>query len=264
MLLWQHSDLTWYFTTEFTSNSLSSTTLATKPPLQRVVIMASAAASTTATAPSSTSPKAEKVAAAPLSKLYDAALEAEYLKRCIGYSKLCLQCLPEQYDRLDTNRMTAVYFSVASLDMLGHLESSLDKKQIIDWVYAQQVLPDSDSPDTYLAHCGFQGGTFLGKPYGVQPDKYKGGPYDTGNIAMTYTALCTLIMLGDDLSKVNRKAVAAGLAALQQPNGRYSRFVLRACASTYVCSVCVTTLTSWVHVLLGGMLHPQLLCCCIR
>lgn len=45
-------------------------------------------------------------------------------------------------------------------------------------------------------------------------------PDDSSNIAMTYTALVTLLILGDDLSKVEKKAVLAGLKALQQPDGR--------------------------------------------
>ena len=38
---------------------------------------------------------------------------------------------------------------------------------------------------------------------------------------MTYTALCCLLILGDDLSKVNKKAVINGLRSLQLDDGRY-------------------------------------------
>lgn len=38
---------------------------------------------------------------------------------------------------------------------------------------------------------------------------------------MTYTALATLLILGDDLSRVNHKAVLSGVAKLQQPDGRW-------------------------------------------
>ena len=37
---------------------------------------------------------------------------------------------------------------------------------------------------------------------------------------MTYTGLAILIILGDDLSKVNKEAVLGGLKALQLENGR--------------------------------------------
>lgn len=37
---------------------------------------------------------------------------------------------------------------------------------------------------------------------------------------MTYTALASLVILGDDLSQVNRPAVIEGLKALQLSDGR--------------------------------------------
>ena len=49
--------------------------------------------------------------------------------------------------------------------------------------------------------------------------------YDCSHIAMTYTALASLVILGDDLSRVNRPAVIEGLKALQLPDGR-SDFML--------------------------------------
>ena len=45
-------------------------------------------------------------------------------------------------------------------------------------------------------------------------------PYDYSHIAMTYTALASLVILGDDLSRVNRAAVVQGVKALQLPDGR--------------------------------------------
>ena len=44
--------------------------------------------------------------------------------------------------------------------------------------------------------------------------------YDCSHIAMTYTALASLVILGDDLSRVNRSAVIEGLKALQLSDGR--------------------------------------------
>lgn len=45
-------------------------------------------------------------------------------------------------------------------------------------------------------------------------------PYDSGHVAMTYTGLCSLLILGDDLSRVNKRACLAGLRALQLEDGR--------------------------------------------
>lgn len=41
---------------------------------------------------------------------------------------------------------------------------------------------------------------------------------------MTYTGLCCLVILGDDLSRVNKEACLAGLRALQLEDGRYGEF----------------------------------------
>lgn len=38
---------------------------------------------------------------------------------------------------------------------------------------------------------------------------------------MTYTGLCSLLILGDDLSRVNKQACLAGLRALQLEDGRW-------------------------------------------
>lgn len=38
---------------------------------------------------------------------------------------------------------------------------------------------------------------------------------------MTYTALACLVILGDDLRRVNREAVLAGIRRLQLPNGSF-------------------------------------------
>lgn len=41
---------------------------------------------------------------------------------------------------------------------------------------------------------------------------------------MTYTGLSCLVILGDDLSRVNKEACLAGLRALQLEDGRYGSF----------------------------------------
>lgn len=53
-------------------------------------------------------------------------------------------------------------------------------------------------------------------------------PYDSGHVAMTYTGLCSLLILGDDLSRVNKQACLAGLRALQLDDGRL------ACTRIYI------------------------------
>ena len=61
---------------------------------------------------------------------------------------------------------------------------------------------------------------------------------------MVYTALACLLILGDDLSRINRKAVLAGVRKLQLEDGSFSstaegsendmRFVFCACCVCYI------------------------------
>lgn len=44
--------------------------------------------------------------------------------------------------------------------------------------------------------------------------------YDAGHVAMTYCALLLLLLLGDDLSRVNRDAIVKEVAGLQNADGR--------------------------------------------
>ena len=182
-------------------------------------------------------------------------------KRHIRYFAHSLRSLPSAYSNLDTNRLTLVHFSVQSLDLLGVLDDedmlnilSIDKKAVVDWIYSLQVLPDARGlwPD----HVGFKGGTFLGGTGTQYRDAgernvgdpktvpYEGFAYDHGHIAMTYTALCSLVALGDDLSRFHRRGVIAALRHLQRPDGSFQcisvgsendmRFLFCACAISYM------------------------------
>lgn len=135
-------------------------------------------------------------------------------QRHVKYFTACLNSLPDAYNKLDTNRMTLVHFAVQALDLLGALPDDytcfeeddtkhaiLDKHAIIEWIYGLQM-PDG----------GFCGGSFLG------PNHHN---HSYGHIAMTYTALCTLAALGDDLSRVNRKGVLESVANLQRDDGSF-------------------------------------------
>lgn len=49
--------------------------------------------------------------------------------------------------------------------------------------------------------------------------------YRWGHLAITYTALATLITLGDDLSRIDRKAIVDGVASVQRKDGSFSASV---------------------------------------
>ena len=83
----------------------------------------------------------------------------------------------------------------------GVLEDSLSyerRSEIIEWIYSCQ------------ATTGFLGSTFLKSKQSSEISS------KSVHVAMTYTALATLVILGDDLSRVNK----AGLLQVWQ-NNRY-------------------------------------------
>ena len=95
-----------------------------------------------------------------------------------------LDILPgDRFSSAETSRMTIIFFAISGLDVLGCLEQSIKedrKKEIIDWIYSLQV------------ETGFLGSTFLKTSQLEQL-------CDSVHIAMTYTALATLVILGTNL-----------------------------------------------------------------
>ena len=62
----------------------------------------------------------------------------------VGFFKRHLELLPQPYEAADHQRMTLVYFSLSALDLLGALDS-VDAGPIVEWVYAQQIIPSAES-----------------------------------------------------------------------------------------------------------------------
>lgn len=113
--------------------------------------------------------------------------------------------------------------------MLGRLDL-LDKhkEEYINWIYLFQILPNCN--DECLERCGFRGS--LAATFSLENQdtscvdnvRNKGSisshPLDTSHITMTYAAINTLLILGDDLGRIQRKGILAGVKALQLENGR--------------------------------------------
>ena len=142
----------------------------------------------------------------------------------VKYFQKCLQCLPGPYSSLDTNRLTVAYFCTSALDLLGALDA-VEAAPIVEWIYAQQVVPPADGGAGLPAERrgGFRGGGYNGAPFaaGGAPSAHA---LDTAHIAMTYTALAVLTMLGDDLGRVRRAETLAFVRSLQGADGSFRAY----------------------------------------
>jgi len=143
--------------------------------------------------------------------------------RHIKYFERCFKMLPYYYTSADTNRMTFLFFCLSGLDLLGALDEVITpdiKEKTIEWIYAQQIHPDPKIGN--IGQCGFRGAPFLGHKFEPNATETIHEPYDASNLAMTYTALICLIILGDDLSLVDKKAIIESISKLQQEDGSFA------------------------------------------
>ena len=123
----------------------------------------------------------------------------------INYFLLMLNCLPAPYISLQCSRLMALYFCCSGLDILCAVDKIKDKKVLVDWIYAQQC-----------EEGGFIGGGFAPRKKEEHAENYR-----QGHVTMTYTALLTLAILGDDLSRVDRQQTSKWLRSLQNEDGSF-------------------------------------------
>ena len=67
----------------------------------------------------------------------------------------------------------------------------------------------------------------------LQTQSINSSKYDSAHITVTYTALLSLLLLGDDLSRVNRRGIISGLKYLQLKDGRYSNQLATCISCTF-------------------------------
>jgi len=131
-----------------------------------------------------------------------------------------LHVLPSSHANFDTQRVTISYFAIAGLDLLDQLELVAgQRREVVEWLHHCLVspAPGEEGEEEVLRLSGFRGSPALR----LLPSSLPSHPHDHGHVAMTYTALATLIILGDDLSGINRRALLAGVRALQLADGSF-------------------------------------------
>lgn len=107
------------------------------------------------------------------------------------------QPLPSDYLSADPHRASVVYFALNALDVMGALSYLSDdqRRAIVAWLH--------DSPLKAF----------------LRPTPETAAPTKAFNVAMVYAAIASLVMLGDDLERIDRDAVRAALPTLQIGRG---------------------------------------------
>ncbi|KAI6233171.1 Geranylgeranyl transferase type-1 subunit beta isoform X2 [Aphelenchoides fujianensis] len=138
----------------------------------------------------------------------------------------CIYVLPGAYATFDGSRPTVLMFALSGLRLLDAFDEKLDadaKKRLIDWIYTLQITSHNEvPPESY----GFRGSIQSVRDAATGEERIS--EYESAHIAQTFSALCCLLMLGDDLQRVDRIAVLSAVKACQMRDGSFSAFSNRA------------------------------------
>ena len=105
-----------------------------------------------------------------------------------------------RYSSLDSQRLVISHFALGGLSLLDAIDELGHREDIIDWIYSLQ-LPS---------------GGFVGSD--VQ--RNLSGTVSQAHIASTFSAVHCLIILGDDLSRINVKMLLSWVGSNQNFEGR--------------------------------------------
>ncbi|KAL0241807.1 hypothetical protein GEMRC1_007042 [Eukaryota sp. GEM-RC1] len=142
-----------------------------------------------------------------------------------SYFLSILANLPQQYETLDANRITIIHFCLFGVSTEASLSEILDR-------------PPSELADTIYELQSPFGGFY--PSWTVNSILLESFDPSLTNIAMTYSALASLTLLGDDLSRVNRVSLVTHLQLLQQHNGSVSCSVGSESDLRFVYCACIT------------------------
>ncbi|EKX51327.1 hypothetical protein GUITHDRAFT_134800 [Guillardia theta CCMP2712] len=140
---------------------------------------------------------------------FDAKLHQRYFRKL-------LQGAPGSLQGLDSNRCTIAYFCVSGLDVLNALTGE-DKEQVCGWMI--RLLIDN-------------GGMILTKLVLAEPGGFRGSTFfrsdadicklwDLGHLAMSYTALATLVICDYNIQTLDRKGIQQMVRNCQGEDGSF-------------------------------------------
>ena len=168
-----------------------------------------------------------------------------YLDKHERYFQSCLKGLPEPYVELETSRLTAIYFSVVGLAILGRLDR-VEKQKIVDYVIGMLVHSEASGGELVS---GFVGSSYLGHAFGTcegccdenldeltlcyttkastctsinkSNGKLMGSKYLRGHLCTNLFSTSYIDDFGRALDKLPKKALVRQVALLQRDDGGF-------------------------------------------
>ena len=140
--------------------------------------------------------------------IFDPSQHIKYWLRCLK------TLLPTPYQSNDSTRMTLAFFTLSALDLLDALHTNTsheERKSYVDWIYRCQH-PDG----------GFRG--FTGADMGLSRDNHN-HHWDPANLAATYFALGSLLILDDHLELLAVAKCMNWIQRLQLKDGSFGEAV---------------------------------------
>uniref|UniRef100_A0A0N4ZR19 Protein geranylgeranyltransferase type I n=1 Tax=Parastrongyloides trichosuri TaxID=131310 RepID=A0A0N4ZR19_PARTI len=150
------------------------------------------------------------------------------VKRSEKFLKHFNDIFPSEYSNaVDSNKHTFNSFIIIGLDILNNDKKYFQNnsnfcKDMVDWIYRTQIYGkyDIDSLKDSVEF-GFRGSFMTSGSYIKDEDRLEDScnEYDIPTIAQTYSALCVLLTLGDDLNKVKRIEILDSIKQCQRDDG---------------------------------------------
>ncbi|KAK9480925.1 terpenoid cyclases/protein prenyltransferase alpha-alpha toroid [Lipomyces japonicus] len=158
------------------------------------------------------------------------------VKRHVAYFRRCLSLLPYPYTAVDSSRLALVFFAISALDILGALNPTTNGGQQqqqqeeeagtvtaeeianwTEWIYSACLLPTRDA---------FRCSPATNAGPRDNDDNDDNADYDAGHVAGTYFALGALLVLRDDLGRIDRAGMMRWLRRCQRPDGSFAAGVI--------------------------------------
>jgi geranylgeranyl transferase type-1 subunit beta len=130
--------------------------------------------------------------------------DLEILKH-VAYTRRCLNLLPAAFASNDLNRLSLGFFLLNTLDLLDKLSTIRpeERDNWINWIY----------------HCQVTTGGFRGSPATKTEEP---SVFDAGHLPALYFTIASLLILEDDLTRLDRKGALETLRRLQNEDGSFS------------------------------------------